>query len=244
MNRTMKKTQTYNRKNRQGCRMVVIGMLAACLLMLVGCSKGKDNTGSTASTTSGSMEKETGTENTKSTDNTTETESTGTSAAGNADDYTDLWAVGKWSDTMQRVKDAVVEALGDNYWPDSVIPYEAMQGMIGVDPDSYDDYYAEMPMISVNVDTIIVIHAKDGQVQTVEDALLAYQKSQQDRTMQYPMNLGKIQASQVKVIGDYVCFVQLGGETDENASDEEVVKACTEQNEQALSAVESVVGNK
>ena len=240
----MKKTGKYNKIRRQGRRAVVIGLLAALLLMLAGCGKGEDNNASTGSTASGSVESEKSTEDTKSTDSAAGTESTAASAADEAEDYTDLWAVGKWSDKMQEVKDAVVDALGDNYWPDSAIPYEAMQGLIGVDPASYDDYFAEMPMISVNVDTIIVIHAKDGQVQTVEDALLAYQKSLQDRTMQYPMNLGKIQASQVKVIGDYVCFVQLGGQTDENASDEEVVKACTEQNEQALSAVESVVGNK
>ena len=240
----MKKTEKDNRNHRKGYRTVVIGILGALLLMLAGCSKGRDDNASTGSNASGSSESEKNTEDTKGTDTAAGTESTGTSAAGNADDYTDPWAVGKWSDKMQEVKDAVVDALGDNYWPDSAIPYEAMQGMIGVDPASYDDYFAEMPMISVNVDTIVVIHAKDGQVQTVEDALLAYQKSQQDRTMQYPMNLGKIQASQVKVIGDYVCFVQLGGETDENASDEEVVKACTEQNEQALAAIESVVGNQ
>ena len=240
----MKKTEKDNRNHRKGYRTVVIGILGALLLMLAGCSKGRDDNASTGSNASGSSESEKNTEDTKGTDTAAGTESTGTSAAGNADDYTDLWAVGKWSDKMQEVKDAVVDALGDNYWPDSAIPYEAMQGMIGVDPASYDDYFAEMPMISVNVDTIVVIHAKDGQVQTVEDALLAYQKSQQDRTMQYPMNLGKIQASQVKVIGDYVCFVQLGGETDENASDEEVVKACTEKNEQALAAIESVVGNQ
>ena len=58
-------------------------------------------------------------------------------------------------------------------------------------------------------------------------------------TMQYPMNLGKIQASRVERIGDYVCFVQLGADTSsvEEQGDEAVITYCQEQNELALEAI-------
>ena len=85
----------------------------------------------------------------------------------------------------------------------------------------------------------LIIHAKDGKVEDVENALNAYRDSLVNDTMQYPMNLGKIQASRVERIGDYVCFVQLGADTSsvEEQGDEAVITYCQEQNELALEAI-------
>ena len=58
--------------------------------------------------------------------------------------------------------------------------------------------------------------------------------------MQYPMNIGKIQASQVEVVGDYACFIQLGADT-VDMEDEDAIRHCQEQNEMAVKAIESVV---
>ena len=90
-----------------------------------------------------------------------------------------------------------------------------------------------------HVDTLLIIHAKDGKVEEVENALNAYRDSLVNDTMQYPMNLGKIQASRVERIGDYVCFVQLGADTSsvEEQGDEAVITYCQEQNELALEAI-------
>lgn len=140
---------------------------------------------------------------------------------------------------LKNAKKAVTDALGDNYWPDSEIPEEMLEGTYGVSADLYDAYLAEMPMISVNVDTLLIIHAKDGKVEDVENALNAYRDHLVNDTMQYPMNLGKIQASQIERIGDYVCFVQLGADTSsaEEQGDEAVITYCQEQNELALEAI-------
>ena len=136
-------------------------------------------------------------------------------------------------------KKAVADALGDDYWPDSEIPEEMLNETYGVSADLYDAYLGECPMISVNVDTLLIIHAKDGKVEDVENALNAYRDSLVNDTMQYPMNLGKIQASRVERIGDYVCFVQLGADTSsvEEQGDEAVITYCQEQNELALEAI-------
>ena len=140
---------------------------------------------------------------------------------------------------LKNAKKAVTDALGDNYWPDSEIPEEMLEGTYGVSADLYDAYLAEMPMISVNVDTLLIIHAKDGKVEDVENALNAYRDNLVNNTMQYPMNLGKIQASRIERIGDYVCFVQLGADTSsvEDQGDEAVITYCQEQNELALEAI-------
>lgn len=140
---------------------------------------------------------------------------------------------------LQDAKKAVTDALGDNYWPDSEIPEEMLGDTFGVSADLYDAYLGEAPMISVNVDTLLIIHAKDGKVEEVENALKAYRDHLVNNTMQYPMNLGKIQASRIDRVGNYVCFVQLGADTSsvEDQGEEAVITYCQEQNELALEAI-------
>ena len=201
-------------KKKLAC-MLLMGTLA---LSLAACGNGQDkNTGAAT---------ETGVESTEGT-----VESTGTSV-----ESTEAENAGT---PLQNAKKAVTDALGDDYWPDSEIPEEMLNETYGVSADLYDAYLGECPMISVNVDTLLIIHAKDGKVEDVENALNAYRDSLVNDTMQYPMNLGKIQASRVERIGDYVCFVQLGADTSsvEEQGDEAVITYCQEQNELALEAI-------
>ena len=146
------------------------------------------------------------------------------------------------SEEMSAIRQAVVDALGENYWPDTQIPPEFLEGY-GLTSDMYTDFWGEMPMIGTNVDTIIVIKANEGQIDAVEAVLNSYRENLVNDTMQYPMNLGKIQASRIEVMGDYACFAQLGADTMDlmDAGDEEVIRHCQEQNEMALEAIERVV---
>lgn len=201
-------------KKKLAC-MLLMGTLA---LSMAACGNGQDkNTGAAT---------ETGVESTEGT-----AESTGTSVESTE--------AGNTGTPLQNAKKAVTDALGDDYWPDSEIPEEMLNETYGVSADLYDAYLGECPMISVNVDTLLIIHAKDGKVEDVENALNTYRDSLVNDTMQYPMNLGKIQASRVERIGDYVCFVQLGADTSsvEEQGDEAVITYCQEQNELALEAI-------
>lgn len=148
-------------------------------------------------------------------------------------------AEGGWSAEMQAVRDAVAAELGENYWPDMQVPKEQLEAIIGISSDVYEDYFFEMPMMSAHVDAILVVKAKEGQTESLEKAVKAYQENLKSDTMQYPMNIGKIQASKVETAGQYVCFVQLGGETvgvDEKG-DEAVIAYCQEQNDKALEII-------
>lgn len=144
---------------------------------------------------------------------------------------------------MEELKNAVVEALGENYWPDTVMDEEMMQQMFGISADLYDDFFCESPMISTNVDTLLIIRAKEGQVQAAEDALNAYRDNQIENGMNYPMNLGKIHGSKVEAIGNYVCFVQLGADTSsvDEQGDEAVIEFCQKENDKALDAIRTVL---
>lgn len=144
-----------------------------------------------------------------------------------------------WSAEMQAVRDAVATELGENYWPNLQVPKEQMESMIGISSDVYEDYFFEMPMMSAHVDAILVAKAKEGQTESLEKAVKAYQDNLKSNTMQYPMNIGKIQASKVETVGQYVCFVQLGGDTTgvEEKGDEAVIAYCQEENDKVLGII-------
>lgn len=140
---------------------------------------------------------------------------------------------------LQALRDAVAEVLGEDYWPNTQMPPEFLADY-GLKEDMYEGFLGEMPMISVNVDTLILIKAKEDQVEAVEAVLNSYRDALVSDTMQYPMNLGKIQASRIEVMGQYVCFVQLGADVTEGMEigDEEIIRLCQEQNELAITAIE------
>lgn len=112
---------------------------------------------------------------------------------------------------------AVAAALGENYWPQ-----EDMPGIedIGITSDMYTEYVYKAPMISANVDTLIIVRAAENKTADVKAALEAYRDSLINDTLQYPMNISKVQNSVIEVYGDYVSFIQLGADLASNASEE------------------------
>ena len=144
-----------------------------------------------------------------------------------------------WSQEMEDLKAAVVEALDGDYWPDTAMMPDMLEMTFGLTADMYEDYMAEAPMISANVDTLLIVRAKDDKVEAVREALDAYRETQINDTMQYPMNVGKVQASRVETMGSYVVFAQLGGDTEQAAEegDEAVVSMCQEINDRAIEAI-------
>lgn len=147
------------------------------------------------------------------------------------------------------LKTAVTDALGDAYWPETEIPAEFLDSLYGISADLYEEYLGEMPMMSTKVDTLIIVKAKADTVTQVEEAMNAYRDMLVSDTMQYPMNIGKIQASRIETFGNYVCFVQLGGDTtatmeaNPDNQDEAVIAYCQEQNQIALDAIEMALAS-
>ena len=144
---------------------------------------------------------------------------------------------------MTTIKDAIVEELGEDYWPAMPLDSEMLEGLIGVAPDLYEDFMAELPMISTNVDTLIVVRAKEDQVNAVEKALNDYRDANVSNTMQYPQNIGKIQASKVERLGNYVIYVQLGGDVMDviDQGDEAVIVHCQEVNDRVIDIIKETI---
>lgn len=158
-------------------------------------------------------------------------------------------AQGSYRDDVSTadLQQAVAQELGEDYWPNMDVPEEMLEDTFGLAPDLYEEITAQTPMISANVDTLVIVKAKEGSEQQVEDALNAYKEYNTTEALQYPMNMGKVQAAQIKSFGRYVCFVQLGAELpegegeDTEESDAAAIEHCEQANAKALAAIEDML---
>lgn len=217
-------------------KITLLLCMGALALTLAGCGDDKDESSVGSST---AEESSTADESSAESSSPAEDESTSESVPeeGGSD------AAQGWSEEMEGLKAAVIEAVGqDGYWPDMAMDAEMAETFYGLKADMYEDYLAERPMISNNVDELIIVRAKEDKVDEVEAALNAYREANVNDTMQYPMNLGKVQASQVEKSGQYVIFVQLGGFAIDSESEEEVIRLCQEANQKAVEAIKNKLG--
>lgn len=143
--------------------------------------------------------------------------------------------------TLEEVHTAVKNAYGDNYLPNMPMDETALTEMVGVNMENVEEFIAESPMISAQVDTFIAIKAKEGKGEEVEKELNAYRDKLVNDSFQYPMNMPKVNASQVIRKGDYVFFVMLGAINDAmDVTEEEAAKFAQEQIQIGVDAIEAV----
>lgn len=142
---------------------------------------------------------------------------------------------------LEEIHTAVKDAYGENYIPSMEFDAATLESVYGITEDMYDAVIAEGPMMSVHVDTYIAIHPTEGNEQAVVDALNAYRDTQINDALQYPMNLLKLQASEVKEIGDYVFFFMLGTTDEMYDNEEDEIAAYQELNQIAVDAINGVL---
>ena len=142
--------------------------------------------------------------------------------------------------SLEVIHNAVKESLGEDYYPDMLLEEEMLEAIYGIDMDDVEDYIAESPMITMNVDTFIAIKAKDGKVDDVVEDLEEYRDFLINDGFMYPMNIAKVQASEVVSYGDYAFFIMLGAiDEDLDASDEKRLEFAKEE----VSKVKTVIEN-
>ncbi|MDO5519209.1 MAG: DUF4358 domain-containing protein [bacterium] len=138
------------------------------------------------------------------------------------------------------VKD-VETAYGDDFVATNVLDHQTIKELMGIDPDWCEELYASNSMIGMQKDTFIAAKAKPKDLDKVKNAVTAYRDAMVADTMQYPMNIEKIQASRVDVYGNYVFFTLLGfipSEVEEQGEDK-ILAAYQEQNQKAIDVIES-----
>ena len=111
---------------------------------------------------------------------------------------------------LAEVHQAVKDAYGETYYPNMPFDATMLADTIGLTEGMYEEFIAEGPMMSANIDMFIAVKAAEGQADAVEETLNAYRDYQINEAFQYPTNKVKVQASQVIRHGDYVFYVMLG----------------------------------
>lgn len=142
---------------------------------------------------------------------------------------------------LSDIRDAVAEAYGENYLPSERLDAEMLAAMYGVTEDMYEEMLAEVPMISAQVDTLIIVKAKSDRVEDVKTTLEGYRTYQLEEGLNYPMNVPKIEAAEVLVYGDYVFYLSLGTIDDSIEDEAEMLTAFQEQNEIGKNVIEGIL---
>ncbi|WIV13737.1 DUF4358 domain-containing protein [Proteiniborus sp. MB09-C3] len=123
---------------------------------------------------------------------------------------------------LKEIHSAVKEAFGEDYHPNRELTAEEIENFTGIKEAEIESFIAETPMISVNIDTFMAIKAKENKGSEIEESLEKYRKFLVEESVQYPMNIAKVNAAKVVRHGDYVFFLMLGKLDDrQEATDEE-----------------------
>lgn len=144
---------------------------------------------------------------------------------------------------LSKLRENVKEELGENYWPEVSLSEEELKAKTGITQDMYIEFLAEEPSLQANIDTMIIVHAKEDYVGEVEQALEEYRSRLIEENRQYPQNYGKASASRMETIENYICFVQLGADTSivANKGEKEILAYCQEENERAIDVLEKTI---
>lgn len=149
------------------------------------------------------------------------------------------------SGKLSDIHEAVKGVFGESYIPSMSIDATMLEEQFGIEQNLIKEVIAEGPMISMHVDMFIGIEAADAEkADLIEKALTSYRDSIAKDTMQYPMNMAKVQAARVERIDNYVFFLLLGETTDEalDMSEEDQLKYYQAENQKAVDAIREVLG--
>lgn len=104
---------------------------------------------------------------------------------------------------------AVKDTYAGDYIPDRMLSDQEIEEKLKLNPELYEDIYAEGSTLDENPDIFVAVKAKSGKTAEVESALKAYRDSLASDTA-YSANVDKIKAGEVYSNGDHVFLFLLG----------------------------------
>ena len=146
---------------------------------------------------------------------------------------------------LSGIHTGVKELFGEAYTANMAVEEDQLEERYGVKKEWVKDFIAEMPMMSAHVDQFVAIEAvSDEAAGEVEKALTAYRDKIAGDTMQYPMNLAKVQAARVERFDNYVFMVLLGETNDEamDMSEEDQLTYYQGENQRVIDLIKEALG--
>ncbi len=144
---------------------------------------------------------------------------------------------------MDELRNGVVNMLDGNYWPDALLSEEELAERTGISSNMYDNYLAEYQHTEAGIDMMILIEAKEDEIETVERYLNEYRELLLNIYENQPQNRAKVCASRIEIIDNYACYVQLGADISrlEPEGEDAMIAYCQQENERALHALEKKI---
>lgn len=128
---------------------------------------------------------------------------------------------------IDDIHEKIKSEFGEDYFPNMNVDLEELKAMTGLNfnENHIKDFIAEIPLMSINVDTFIAIEAEEGKGDVIETVLNDHRQNTVDNSIQYPINQAKVNASKVVRHGDYVFFLMFGKFDDrENLTEDEALE--------------------
>lgn len=157
-----------------------------------------------------------------------------------------------WTE-FDKMRNEIVKWYGTTYYPNVKVHQDEaylatyLADTLKMDAAWVEDIIIEVPMISANADTLILVNPTEGNAENVLKALQDYKTYLVEEAFQYPMNAPRVKTAAVAQVGDYVCFSILGGAVDNPAewgmtTDEELEQYYESMNMNAIYALQSYLG--
>lgn len=142
---------------------------------------------------------------------------------------------------LEDIHTAIKEAYGEDYIPNMEFEAELLEMEFGLTSDLYDEVIAELSMMSMHVDRLLIVRAKEGSADKVEELLNAARDRKIEDTFAYPMNIARLNATQVVRQGDIMAFMILGAYPADDVIDEEAqIKFAKDEIQKGVDAFNSV----
>lgn len=149
------------------------------------------------------------------------------------------------SPSMRELRSTVMSFLGEDYWPNTLYSSEELAERTGISESMYNSFLAEYEHTEAGTDLMIIVEAKEDQLNNIEKCLNDYRELLLRIYEQQPQNHAKVAASRIETIGQYICFVQLGADITslKEKGEEEMIAYCQNENEKALDVIEKKILN-
>lgn len=120
-----------------------------------------------------------------------------------------------------EMAELIKSSMSFDYYPDMEADAEVLESIFGLTSDMYEDYFCEMPAISVLSDTLLIVKPAEGKEDAVRKALQAHLDYEQNEAMQYPVNAVQAKATTIYESDGYIYYLALFGDVSNAESDDD-----------------------
>lgn len=139
--------------------------------------------------------------------------------------------------SLEEMYEHLKSTYGEAYYPDRRLDAAGLTETFGISEELYDEFIAEVSQDNQKPDALVIVKAKEGKEQQVEDKLNAYRRKLLEDT-QWEGSKEKIEASRVYRNGSYVFYVMLGEAGDNTLSGEGLMEALGKEIDRGIDAIE------